>query len=137
MGSKVNGINQIGSAERHPEKAGVGGSSPSLATTFSISYNCRSRSFCSILFQFQNQACRNLPRLRMDYNAPARSPISDDAFNPIKYHPCTHLSYWLQKKLSGVAKPRRTAVAGNYEMRLKLYFNAPARARETNPPSAM
>jgi hypothetical protein len=33
MWSKVNGINQIGSAERHPEKAGVGGSSPSLATT--------------------------------------------------------------------------------------------------------
>jgi hypothetical protein len=33
MGSKVNGINQIGSADRHPEKAGVGGSSPSLATT--------------------------------------------------------------------------------------------------------
>ena len=33
MGSKVNGINQIGSAECHPEKAGVGGSIPSLATT--------------------------------------------------------------------------------------------------------
>ena len=32
MGSKVNGINQIASAERHPEKAGGGGSSPSLAT---------------------------------------------------------------------------------------------------------
>jgi hypothetical protein len=32
MGSKVNGFNQIGSAECHPEKAGVGGSIPSLAT---------------------------------------------------------------------------------------------------------
>src|SRR5258708_6792960 len=62
MGSKVNGINQIGSAERHPEKAGVGGSSPSLATTFSSSYSHLLSSVCSILFQFQNQACRNLPR---------------------------------------------------------------------------
>ena len=33
MGSKVSEINQIGLAERHPEKAGGGGSSPSLATT--------------------------------------------------------------------------------------------------------
>ena len=33
MGSKVNGINQIRTAECHPEKAGVGGSIPSLATT--------------------------------------------------------------------------------------------------------
>jgi hypothetical protein len=32
MGSKVNGINKIESAECHPEKAG-GGSIPSLATT--------------------------------------------------------------------------------------------------------
>ena len=37
--------------ERSPEKAGVGGSIPSLATMFSISYKpCLSR-FCSILFQ--------------------------------------------------------------------------------------
>ena len=32
MGSKVNGVNQIQTAECHPEKAGVGGSIPSLAT---------------------------------------------------------------------------------------------------------
>ena len=64
MGSKVNGINHIGSAERHPEKAGVGGSSPSLATIFSISYTCSLPSFSSILFQFQNQACWNLPQLQ-------------------------------------------------------------------------
>ena len=70
MGSKINGINQIGSAERHPEKAGVGGSSPSLATTFSISYKYPLPSFCSILFQFQNQACWNLPQLRMDQTGP-------------------------------------------------------------------
>ena len=79
MGSKVNGINQIGSAERHPEKAGVGGSSPSLATTFSIAYSHPRSSVCSILFQFQNQACRNLPQLRMDQSDPAR-PRNCDGF---------------------------------------------------------
>ena len=77
MGSKVNGINQIGSAERHPEKAGVGGSSPSLATTFSISYNDPLSSFCSILFQFQNQACQDLPQLRMEQTSPARKQCSE------------------------------------------------------------
>ena len=37
---RVNGrkINKMRAAERHPEKAGVGGSSPSLATTLSIAY---------------------------------------------------------------------------------------------------
>jgi hypothetical protein len=39
--------------ERSPEKAGVGGSSPSLATTFSITYSYPLPAFCSILFQFQ------------------------------------------------------------------------------------
>ena len=39
--------------ESSPEKAGVGGSSPSLATTFSIAYSYPLPSFCSILFQFQ------------------------------------------------------------------------------------
>jgi hypothetical protein len=34
MGTKVNGINQIRTAEYHPEKAGVGGSIPSLATIY-------------------------------------------------------------------------------------------------------
>ena len=60
MGSKANEINQIGSAECHPEKAGVGGSIPSLATTFSITYSHRLTRVCSILFQFQIQACRDL-----------------------------------------------------------------------------
>ena len=41
MGSKVNGINQIASAERHPEKAGVGGSSPSLATILTFLFSTR------------------------------------------------------------------------------------------------
>ena len=58
--------------ESSPEKAGVGGSSPSLATTFSIVYRYPRYSVCSILFQFQNQACRNLPQPRMDQTVPAR-----------------------------------------------------------------
>jgi hypothetical protein len=36
---------------RSPEKAGVGGSTPSLATMFSITYFCSQPSFCSNLFQ--------------------------------------------------------------------------------------
>jgi hypothetical protein len=51
MESKVNGINQITTAECHPEKAGVGGSIPSLATMFSITYSHRQPCVCSILFQ--------------------------------------------------------------------------------------
>ena len=39
--------------ERSPEKAGVGGSIPSLATTFSISYSLFIPSFGSNWFQFQ------------------------------------------------------------------------------------
>jgi hypothetical protein len=37
--------------ERSPEKAGVGGSIPSLATTFSITYSHSNRQFHSISFQ--------------------------------------------------------------------------------------
>jgi hypothetical protein len=36
-----------------PEKAGVGGSIPSLATTFSITYTTDTPRVCSILFQNQ------------------------------------------------------------------------------------
>src|SRR5215469_17012538 len=42
-----------------PEKAGVGGSIPSLATLFSTAYKHSSHAVCSILFQFQIQACRD------------------------------------------------------------------------------
>jgi hypothetical protein len=41
--------------ERSPEKAGVGGSIPSLATVFSITYNHPKPQFCSILFQKKNR----------------------------------------------------------------------------------
>jgi len=75
MGSKANGINQIGTAERHPEKAGVGGSIPSLATMFSISYSHPQPQVCSILFQFQIQACRSLSRNGTVQWAPARNQI--------------------------------------------------------------
>jgi hypothetical protein len=44
MGSKVNGINQIGTAECHPEKAGVGGSIPSLATKLARSLEQKDQS---------------------------------------------------------------------------------------------
>jgi hypothetical protein len=37
--------------KRSPEKAGGGGSIPSLATVFSITYNHPKPQFCSILFQ--------------------------------------------------------------------------------------
>jgi hypothetical protein len=52
--------------ERSPEKAGVGGSIPSLATTFSNTYSHPEHVVCSILFQFQIQVCRNLPHHKMD-----------------------------------------------------------------------
>jgi hypothetical protein len=38
----ANLINQIGMVESSPEKAGVGGSIPSLATIFSITYELNS-----------------------------------------------------------------------------------------------
>jgi hypothetical protein len=42
---------QLRLTESSPEKAGVGGSIPSLATIFSSSYSHPQPSFCSILFQ--------------------------------------------------------------------------------------
>ena len=47
--------------ERGPEKAGVGGSIPSLATTFSTTYNSVSPRFHSNSFQLVQ---RDSPRLR-------------------------------------------------------------------------
>ena len=44
-------INQMRAAERCPEKAGVGGSSPSLATTLSITYSQSKIPFHSGSFQ--------------------------------------------------------------------------------------
>ena len=49
-------------AEYSPEKAGVGGSIPSLATIFSSTYVLSKTRFCSILFQNQNLARRSLPQ---------------------------------------------------------------------------
>ena len=48
--------------ERSPEKAGVGGSIPSLATIFSSTYVAHKNRFCSILFQNQNLARWSLPQ---------------------------------------------------------------------------
>ena len=44
-------IKKMRAAERCPEKAGVGGSSPSLATTFSIAYSQSKTLFHSGSFQ--------------------------------------------------------------------------------------
>ena len=43
----------VGAGERSPEKAGVGGSIPSLATMFSKTYKSPNPQFRSISFQFQ------------------------------------------------------------------------------------
>jgi hypothetical protein len=45
--AKKNRINQMMLDEASPEKAGVGGSIPSLATTFSITYGHPLVRFCS------------------------------------------------------------------------------------------
>jgi hypothetical protein len=47
--------------ERSPEKAGVGGSTPSLATMFSITCIRPQPYFCSILFQKIWRTRRGLP----------------------------------------------------------------------------
>jgi len=49
--AKANRINQLTLGDIRPEKAGVGGSIPSLATTFSNTYRFSLPRFCSILFQ--------------------------------------------------------------------------------------
>jgi len=50
-GSKMNGISKITLSGPSPEKAGVGGSIPSLATTFSTVYNHSHAQIYSISFQ--------------------------------------------------------------------------------------
>ena len=52
----MNGISWIVTVDYSPEKAGVGGSIPSLATIFSIAYKLSKLQFRSSSFQFQ--ACR-------------------------------------------------------------------------------
>ena len=51
-------------AVRSPEKAGVGGSIPSLATMFSITYKPLKPRICSILFQYSNQGSPRFVSLR-------------------------------------------------------------------------
>ena len=53
MAGKPLGMNGIALADCSPEKAGVGGSIPSLATMFSTTYKHRKPQFRSISFQFQ------------------------------------------------------------------------------------
>jgi hypothetical protein len=52
-GSTVNRINQMTLSGPSPEKAGVGGSIPSLATTFSKHFQMLYSGFGSNWFQFQ------------------------------------------------------------------------------------
>ena len=51
MRAKQSRINQISMGEPSPEKAGVGGSIPSLATILSIAYKRPKTQFHSISFQ--------------------------------------------------------------------------------------
>jgi len=51
--TKNNRISKLRMADCGPEKAGVGGSSPSLATTFSSACSLLNPRVCSILFQFR------------------------------------------------------------------------------------
>jgi hypothetical protein len=44
-------LNHLDESVSSPEKAGVGGSIPSLATLFSTTYQSPNLPFCSILFQ--------------------------------------------------------------------------------------
>jgi hypothetical protein len=50
-GGKVNRMSKIETVDYSPEKAGVGGSIPSLATMFSTAYKAPFRHFHSISFQ--------------------------------------------------------------------------------------
>jgi len=59
------------SVERGPEKAGVGGSIPSLATMFSKTYRPSRAQVGSNWFQFQIQACQSLSPNGMGQSVPA------------------------------------------------------------------
>jgi hypothetical protein len=48
---KVNQVNELAMGDASPEKAGVGGSIPSLATMFSTAYKALTQHFHSISFQ--------------------------------------------------------------------------------------
>jgi len=52
--TKLHKINNMATDDTSPEKAGVGGSTPSLATIFSITYKPSISQTCSILFQYLN-----------------------------------------------------------------------------------
>jgi hypothetical protein len=74
VGIKANRINEIEMAVASPEKAGVGGSIPSLATSISTLYRPSNPSFGSNWFQFQpadNVSCE----LRQRRMAPIDSPV--------------------------------------------------------------
>jgi hypothetical protein len=53
-GTKLYEINNMATDDISPEKAGVGGSTPSLATIFSTTYKPSISQTCSILFQYLN-----------------------------------------------------------------------------------
>jgi hypothetical protein len=59
-------MNEMALPESSPEKAGVGGSIPSLATTFSIAYSFAFTSVCSISFQNPIWVRRKLDSKGMD-----------------------------------------------------------------------
>jgi len=80
------GPNAIASDESSPEKAGVGGSIPSLATIFSIIYRHGSRPFHSISFQ-KHLVCRDSHL----WNGTARSKTCDASIPPAKRKPTSEI----------------------------------------------
>ena len=60
---KSSGINQMTLAVSGPEKAGVGGSIPSLATIFSVTYQYLSSAFGSNWSQLTTKSSSLTPRM--------------------------------------------------------------------------
>ena len=72
MVAKKNRINQMEMADCGPEKAGVGGSIPSLATTFSITYGLPFASFVPFRSKIQFGFAGNLTQPGVDQMDSAR-----------------------------------------------------------------
>ena len=80
MKNTANRISYITMVESSPEKAGVGGSIPSLATMFSITYKPPNPQFRSISFQFQARQNSLMEQSCGRTIVPPGSPLSGPAF---------------------------------------------------------
>jgi hypothetical protein len=108
MTVRDNEINKLRIAVYSPEKAGVGGSTPSLATMFSITYiDCLPNTSGAIGCN-KFQACRELPQQitarfleRADPKPLSKTPIRDAILRVLKKNP----QLW-QKALDRFGKPK-------------------------------